>query len=88
MSNKHPKTNGLSRGTPQVIGYIEQEITDCIHAWIKGEEYEPPAPGARLREPEPVILRKREVCRRTGLSYVTIWKRERAGRFPQRVRLK
>ena len=33
------------------------------------------------------ILRRREVCDRTGLSYTTIWRYERAGLFPRRVQL-
>ncbi len=35
----------------------------------------------------PNILRFPEVARRTGLSRTTIWRRERAGDFPRRVRL-
>jgi prophage regulatory protein len=30
------------------------------------------------------FLRRDEVCERTGLSYPTIWRRERAGAFPAR----
>jgi prophage regulatory protein len=30
------------------------------------------------------FLRRNEVCERTGLSYPTIWRRERAGAFPAR----
>jgi prophage regulatory protein len=30
------------------------------------------------------ILRSKEVCARCGLSRVTIWRMERAGRFPKR----
>lgn len=33
------------------------------------------------------LLRQEEVERRTGLSRTTIWRRERAGRFPRRVKL-
>jgi len=33
------------------------------------------------------IIRRPEVCRLTGLSYSTIYRLERAGRFPQRRRL-
>jgi prophage regulatory protein len=33
------------------------------------------------------IIRKPEILARTGLSYSTIWRYERAGEFPQRVRL-
>ena len=30
------------------------------------------------------FLRRPEVCKRTGLSYPTIWRQERAGAFPAR----
>jgi prophage regulatory protein len=33
------------------------------------------------------IIRKREVTRRTGYSGTTIWREEKADRFPQRVQL-
>ena len=33
------------------------------------------------------ILRRQDVERLTGLSYTTIWRKEHAGDFPQRVRL-
>lgn len=33
------------------------------------------------------FLRRKEVVRRTGLSYPTLWRKERAGEFPARRRL-
>lgn len=33
------------------------------------------------------FLRMPEVCSRTGLSTTTIWRKQRAGTFPRRVRL-
>jgi prophage regulatory protein len=33
------------------------------------------------------IIRKPEVRRRTGLSDTTIWRKEKAGEFPQRIQL-
>jgi prophage regulatory protein len=33
------------------------------------------------------FLRRSEVCARTGLSYPTIWRYERAGKFPSRREL-
>lgn len=33
------------------------------------------------------ILRRAEVRRRTGLSDPTIWRKESAGEFPQKIRL-
>lgn len=36
---------------------------------------------------QPAILRRRDVCKATGLAYTTIWRLERLGRFPARVKL-
>ncbi|MFZ4580085.1 MAG: helix-turn-helix transcriptional regulator [Myxococcota bacterium] len=36
---------------------------------------------------QPAILRRRDVCQVTGLSYSSIWRLELAGRFPSRIRL-
>ena len=33
------------------------------------------------------VLRKLEVSKRVGLTTVTIWRLEKAGKFPQRVQL-
>lgn len=33
------------------------------------------------------ILRIEQVCAKTRLSRTTVWRRERAGDFPQRIRL-
>jgi prophage regulatory protein len=33
------------------------------------------------------LLRKSEVCRRVTLSAPTIWRLERAGKFPQSIRI-
>jgi predicted DNA-binding transcriptional regulator AlpA len=42
--------------------------------------------GARILDQPRVIIRKREVERRTGLSYVTLW-RKPPGEFPESIRL-
>ena len=34
-----------------------------------------------------IILRKRAVRQRTGLSDTTIWRLEKAGEFPQRIQI-
>lgn len=36
---------------------------------------------------QPAIMRRRDVCKATGLAYTTIWRLERAHKFPARVRL-
>jgi prophage regulatory protein len=33
------------------------------------------------------VLRRPEVCKTVGLSATTVWRRERAGEFPRRIRL-
>lgn len=33
------------------------------------------------------LVRRREVCERTGLSYTTIWRLEKRGLFPRRRQL-
>ena len=33
------------------------------------------------------ILRRKQVCAKTGMSYSSIWRLERAGKFPSRIRL-
>jgi predicted DNA-binding transcriptional regulator AlpA len=78
--NPHPDTKGLG-SVP--VGWDDGQITDFIHKRIKGLPYTAPA---ELPE-RPTIIRKREVIKRTGLSYPTIWALERDGRFPARVAL-
>jgi prophage regulatory protein len=36
---------------------------------------------------KPVIIKQRETCRRTGLSKSQIWRLERQGEFPVRLKL-
>ncbi|MGH8311510.1 MAG: helix-turn-helix transcriptional regulator, partial [Steroidobacteraceae bacterium] len=43
--------------------------------------------GAAVTPPYPALLRLRQVQRLTGLSRSTIYRLERAGAFPSRVRL-
>lgn len=38
-------------------------------------------------KPPERIIRMKEACHITGLSHVTIWRYEKAGRFPKRRRL-
>lgn len=37
--------------------------------------------------PEDRFIRAKMVCEITSLSYTTIWRLERAGKFPKRIRL-
>jgi CP4-57 regulatory protein AlpA len=61
--------------------YIEQQIDDWIRCQIRGESWQPVEPT------QPTFIRKKEVLRRVGLSYFTIWNLERQGRFPKRYRI-
>jgi hypothetical protein len=61
--------------------WIEQHVDGWILARIKGEEWVPePVP------PQPVLIKRKEVERRTGFSHVHIWRLEKIGKFPRRVR--
>jgi hypothetical protein len=82
MSNPNPDTSGFHASGRSAVFWEEQQVDHCIRCWIKGERYTPLPPAEH-----PVLIKKREVLRRTGLSYVTIWKKERDGKFPQRVQL-
>ena len=81
MSNSNPNRSGLVVH-PVPIGWVEEEVDNAIHAWIKGQPWQPKP----LTRPV-AILRKKEVMRRTGLSYPTIWAREKKGLFPAKVQL-
>lgn len=61
--------------------YIEQQIDDWIRCQIAGRQWRPIEPD------RPTFIRKREVLRRVGLSFFSIWKMEREGRFPRRYRI-
>jgi predicted DNA-binding transcriptional regulator AlpA len=78
--NPNPDTGGLFKSGP--VAWDESQVTDFIHCCIKKMPYT----AAPLPE-RPTLIRKREVMRRVGLSYPTIWKMEKQGRFPQRVRI-
>ena len=80
MANSNPDTTGLGSAP---VAWDDGQVTDFIHARIKGLRYTAPE-GLPER---PVMIRKAEVLRRTGLSYPTIWAMERRGEFPRRVRI-
>jgi predicted DNA-binding transcriptional regulator AlpA len=76
----NPKPNPLHTTTP--VAWVEEEVNAWIRSRIKGVPYQPPPLPER-----PVLIRKAEVLRRTGLSHPWIWKLEKQGNFPTRVRL-
>jgi predicted DNA-binding transcriptional regulator AlpA len=70
------------------IGWLEHEIDWYIQNLIRAGRGLPPLPPPDPAEhPHPVILREKEVHRRTGISRVMRWKLEKVGRFPRRVYL-
>jgi len=77
MSNPNAQQPADSRA----VFWVQQQVDDWIHAQIRGEDWQPVEPA------QPVLIRKREVLRRVGLSYFSVWKMETAGRFPARVRI-
>ena len=49
--------------------------------------FQPVSTEVTMSERQSRLLTRGEVCDRTGLSYSTIWRLERAGEFPARRRL-
>jgi len=55
----------------------------------------PPTKQVPIKDPAAVhgtkaagdVIRKKELCRITGLSMTTLWRQEREGYFPARIRL-
>jgi hypothetical protein len=81
VRNPNPDTRGLRAAGTTPVFYVEQQFDHWTHCKIRGQDFTP------LPIPEhPVFISKREVLRRTGLSYVTILNMEKQGRFPPRVR--
>lgn len=65
-------------------GYFEHEVSNWIRARVReGGPAFPPLPVPDC----PVILSIREVTRRVGFSRIHLWRLERAGKFPRRIRL-
>jgi predicted DNA-binding transcriptional regulator AlpA len=77
MANPAPK-----RATDSApVFWVEQEIDRWIKSKIRGQEWVP------AEHDQPTFIRKPQVLRRVGLSYPTVWKLEKFGRFPRRYRL-
>jgi predicted DNA-binding transcriptional regulator AlpA len=68
------------------IGWVEAEIDAFVLNMIRAARGQPPLPPPDPAD-HPAIIREREVLRRTGISRVSRWKMEKAGRFPRRVQL-
>jgi predicted DNA-binding transcriptional regulator AlpA len=86
MRNDHDTAARGSYGRP--IGWLEHEIDAWVHDRIRAATGQPalpkPPPPAH-----PVILREKEVKRRTSLSRVHRWRLEQMEppKFPRRVYL-
>jgi predicted DNA-binding transcriptional regulator AlpA len=83
MNDRETATRGRF-GRP--IGWVETEIDWFVLNSIRIARGQPPLPPPEP-PPHPVILREKEVHRRTGISRVMRWKLEQTGRFPARVHL-
>jgi predicted DNA-binding transcriptional regulator AlpA len=82
MSDKHnPGVYGGSR-----VGFLEHEVDN----WIRRRPRV--STGLPVAEPVPpplhlTIIPPKEAARRTGFTRVHLWRLEKMGRFPSRVRL-
>ena len=82
-----PNTN-ITGGTygGSGVGYLEHEIDRWVWSRVRvstGEPAgEPPPPPDH-----PVIIPMREVQKRVGFSRVHLWRLEKSGKFPKRIRL-
>jgi Prophage CP4-57 regulatory protein (AlpA) len=82
MANPNPDVVALRAHGRGRVFWEEKQFDHWAACKIKGLKYSP-LPTSE----HPTFIDKREVLRRTGLSYVTIWSLERKGQFPPRVRL-
>jgi predicted DNA-binding transcriptional regulator AlpA len=82
MSEEHnPGIYGGSR-----VGFLEHEVENWIRQRVRvnsGEPVAEPVPAPECMRIIPV----KEVERRVGFSRVHLWRLERAGKFPSRVKL-
>jgi predicted DNA-binding transcriptional regulator AlpA len=68
------------------VGFLEHEIANWIRARVRADTGEPV--GTPLPEPENLrIISVNETASRVGFSRVQIWRLEKQGRFPRRVRV-
>jgi predicted DNA-binding transcriptional regulator AlpA len=82
MSEKH--NPGVYGGTR--VGFLEHEVENWIRQRVRISNGEPA--GAPVLPPEYWrIIPVKEVERRVGFTRVHIWRLEKQGKFPSRVRL-
>lgn len=77
MPNPSPKR---IRTTSAAL-WVAEDVDRWIRLKIKGLPWSP------AEVDNPTFIRKPEVMRRVGLSYVTIWYKEKAGEFPKHIHL-
>jgi predicted DNA-binding transcriptional regulator AlpA len=81
---QHKSPGGVFGGSR--VAFFEHEISTWIRARVRANTGEPAA--APLPVPDhPRLLTVREVEERVGFSRIHIWRLERDGRFPSRVRV-
>jgi predicted DNA-binding transcriptional regulator AlpA len=68
------------------IGFFEHEIDSWIWSRVRVADGAPGRETAPLPD-HPRIISMREVERRTGFTRIHIWRLEKLGKFPRRLRL-
>jgi len=68
------------------VGYFEHEVSNWIRGRVRQSTGEPAAPPLPMPD-TPRIITVREAQQRTGLSRMQLWRLEKRGQFPQRVRM-
>jgi predicted DNA-binding transcriptional regulator AlpA len=82
LANPHPDVAKLRARGNAPLGWISEHVDDWIRAQIKGVPY---APGPLPQFP--TVIRKKELLRRVGLSYPTVWALMKKELFPKSFRL-
>jgi predicted DNA-binding transcriptional regulator AlpA len=82
--NEGKRSRGVFGGSR--VAFYEHEISNWIRGRVRANTGEPAA--APLPVPDhPRLLTVREVEERVGFNRIHIWRLEREGRFPSRVRV-
>jgi len=74
--------NAKAPTSANVVLYIEQQVDDWTRARIAGKRWIERTPES------PTFIRRKEVLRRIGVSHMTIYSMEKAGKFPRGIKLR